>query len=614
MLGNLTPEEICRKLKPILGDKIDKIYLNYTLAEREARQEIEQALNLLYRKHLSELLDKQVLLEPPKDEVNGEYPLAKVSYANKELQDFCLKEKDWIRHVCISGMSGSGKTNLAFNIIENFIKKEKPFFIFDWKKSFRPLMLADNEIKLFTVGNERISNFFKININKPPKGVSPKEWLNTLADLITESFYASYGVHKLISETLDEAFREAGVYKGSGDYPTWYEIRYRLEDKIKQVKGREANWLESALRIAHVLTFGDFGKVINCKGESASSIDDLLGKKIIFEMSSLSNIEKTFFSGFLLTYIYKLKKAGNSNERFEQAILVDEAHNIFLKERPIFVKETVTDSVYREIREYGVSLICLDQHISKLSPTILGNSACHIAFQQQLPDDIKAISRICLLERQEEYFSRLPVGNAIVKLAENFYTPFLIHVELSKLKNKKITDKEIKEKMEHFNLEVKARNDKEFMQDYEKQEEKQTKEEKKLDDKQTALLGEVKKRLERGESKQEIKEFLEGLRDYAKKKNKESPDRDIKLVLDFLKNNEKVYKKNEELTEDEEMFLDLVRNLTRERKEYSTTEIYKALKLSARKGNKIKNKLLDMRLIRVREIKDSKGRRKIIES
>ena len=160
MEQKLTTEEICAKLKPVFGKKIDEIYLKYAMAEtKEEREEIAHILNALYHKNLSELLNKKVLLEPPKREViDGNYPLATVSYADKKLFPFSLREKDWCRHVCISGMSGSGKTTMAFHIINNFLEKKKPFLIFDWKKSFRPLILVDSEIMNFTIGNEKVSN------------------------------------------------------------------------------------------------------------------------------------------------------------------------------------------------------------------------------------------------------------------------------------------------------------------------------------------------------------------------------------------------------------------------------------------------------------------------
>ena len=88
----ISVEEICNKLRPVFGEKIDKIYFQYTLADgREEREEIAHLLNSLYQKNLSQLLDKGVLLEPPqREEMSGDYSLGTVSYANKELFDFAF--------------------------------------------------------------------------------------------------------------------------------------------------------------------------------------------------------------------------------------------------------------------------------------------------------------------------------------------------------------------------------------------------------------------------------------------------------------------------------------------------------------------------------------------
>ena len=451
---SITIDEIARKLKPLFGDKIDKLYFKYTTSESlEEKNEITQILGGLYQKHLARLLDQDILLEPPvKEDVAGNYPLAYVSYAKKKLFPFALREKDWPRHVCVTGMSGSGKTTFAFNILRNFIEKDKPFLVFDWKKSFRPLVDLDSEVMAFTVGNDKVSNLFKTNINVPPKGVAPKEWINTLCDLLTESFQASFGVHKILLETLDEIYEGWGVYEGGKHYPNWQHVKKMLENKAKDSKGRETGWYESAMRIASVLTFGSFGKVVSYDGKKSLSVEDLFDKKVIFELSSLSNIEKKFFSEYILTYIYKLKKAQESpvETNFDYAILVDEAHNVFLKNKTNFVSESVTDMIYREMREYGISLICLDQHASKLSDTVTGNSACHIAFQQQLPDDIRAISGLTQLPDRKELFSKLKVGSAIVKLSERFNEPFLIDVPFMDLRKHMVTDERLSKRMKYM--------------------------------------------------------------------------------------------------------------------------------------------------------------------
>jgi hypothetical protein len=59
----ITVEEICKKLKPILGKKIDQLYLKYALSDnREDKEQIQRLLNLLYEKHLNTtLLDEKII-------------------------------------------------------------------------------------------------------------------------------------------------------------------------------------------------------------------------------------------------------------------------------------------------------------------------------------------------------------------------------------------------------------------------------------------------------------------------------------------------------------------------------------------------------------------------
>ncbi len=575
MNQQISIEELCKKLRPVIGNKADALYFQYAMAsDLLVKRQIEQAINALYSKHVSEsLLSDDILLEPPlKDNVGGSYPIAKVRYGHSLLNDFCLREKDFVRHICITGMSGSGKTNLALNILTSLSNNKKPFLVFDWKKSFRPLLSIEKNILCFTIANNRVSNNFKININRPPKGVSAREWLNLLCDLITESFAASYGVHKLISETMDRAFNDFGVYNGSENYPTWLQIKDRLEEKLEDMKGRktrESEWLISALRVAHILTFGEFSEVINNKEKPQIGIEELFSKNVIFELDVLGNSEKRFFCSFILAYLYKYSKSNlQGTEEFRHAIVVDEAHNIFLKQKPVFVQELITEVIYREIREYGVSLICLDQHCSKLSDVVAGNSACNIAFQQMLPADIEAASSLMLLKEKKKYFSMLPVGSAIVKLAERHYTPFLIEVQLSKLKKVNIGDNDIRARM-------------------------------------AATMASITqyKELSEGIDVKALRDEMSRISNIMNISGVSTKEADRNLESAFAK------MESHSLTTQQKEFIQHLKKYP----QYGTAQAYKALSISARQGDKIKNELIGLGLIEVEEVRYEKGWKKILK-
>ncbi len=175
-------EEMCRRLKPILGDRADTLWVAYLTEDYEGRKEIENMLQILYLRSLNQRVDtEKILLSPPPREVClGEYPIGMVLYNEKEFYPLGIREAEWIQHLAIFGRSGAGKTNTTCIIILNLLKKKKPFLIFDWKRNYRDILerLEDSEkedIFIFTVGRNISPMVFNPLI--PPEGTQPTTWL-----------------------------------------------------------------------------------------------------------------------------------------------------------------------------------------------------------------------------------------------------------------------------------------------------------------------------------------------------------------------------------------------------------------------------------------------------
>ena len=78
--------------------------------------------------------------------------------------------------------------------------------------------------------------------------------------------------------------------------------------------------------------------------------------------------------------------------------------------------ESVLDTTYREIREFGVSLVLLDQMPSKLSGFALANSYATICMSMSNRADINAMTQTLLLDSGKDVLGTLEVGQAVVKL------------------------------------------------------------------------------------------------------------------------------------------------------------------------------------------------------
>lgn len=419
-------EDVFRKLKPILGERIDRLWLAYQ-SDPKARRTIESILGLLAAKYLGENYEKnQILLEPPaEDKAWGEYPLGTVYYGERPCYSFGLREDEWVQHVSIFGRTGSGKTNVGFLILRNFLEKGKPFLVFDWKRSYRDLIKKDN-IKVFTVG--RNSSPFYFNPLISPKGTEPTVWLKKLIEILCHAYFLGEGVSYLLLKAIDWAYRKYGVYEDPKQYPAFEDVKEWIDSC--RTKGREAMWMDSTKRTIGTLCFGEIGKALNVR--KSVPIGDLLKDNVIFELDALTNSDKTFFTEALLLWIHHYRLNQGERGTFKHAILIEEAHHILLrKKHEMTGEETIMDVILREIRELGESIILIDQHPSLISIPALGNTYTTIAMNLKHRIDINTIADTILLEYDDkEFLSRLPVGSAIVKLQGRWFKPFLVRFPL----------------------------------------------------------------------------------------------------------------------------------------------------------------------------------------
>ena len=159
--------EICQKLKPIIGKQAEQYWLAYLVEDTAGKKEMADTLQLIAVQLLGMDLDNPNvhLSVPSKTCIEGEYPIGSVFYAGHSLFPFGLRESEIIQHIGIFGRTGAGKTNTVFQLVKNFLDREKPFLIFDWKRNYRDLLIyQDKKILVYTVGGSASPLRFK-NLN-----------------------------------------------------------------------------------------------------------------------------------------------------------------------------------------------------------------------------------------------------------------------------------------------------------------------------------------------------------------------------------------------------------------------------------------------------------------
>ncbi|MFH1765869.1 MAG: hypothetical protein ABIF09_16905, partial [Gemmatimonadota bacterium] len=213
----------------------------------------------------------------------------------------------------------------------------------------------------------------------------------------------------------------------------------------RPVKGRQAQWMESALRAVGVLNFGAIDWVLNSGAHVP--IDQVLKQSAILELDALTNSDKTFLIESLLLWIHHHRMNEPGREKLKHVLLIEEAHHVLLKKKQELTgAEAVTDVILREIREFGEAIILLDQLPSLISRPALENTYTTIAMNLKEKGDVTAAAKAMLLETDEaRYLGRLPVGWGIIKLQARWVKPFLLRFPLFAIRKGVVTDQQVRD-------------------------------------------------------------------------------------------------------------------------------------------------------------------------
>jgi hypothetical protein len=430
-------EEKLRKLAPEGRRNADLAWLLYLSGENKERQAADELIDILLFQKLDKDYHENIFLDPPPaPDCFGEYLLGTVVYPpGKSYCAFGLRESEWIKHTMIAGMTGTGKTNLAFQIVIELNKRAKPFMVFDWKRNYRDLLQLPQlkDTLVFTVGKD--ANPYRFNPLIPPPATPPGEWLMKLVDVLKHAYFVGEGVEYLLREAIDWVYEKSGFYDGSmTETPTFFKVRDYVFKK--RLQGRMSLWKASALRVLESLCFRHgLGPVVN--SSVAFDYSRLLSTNVILELDALSDVDKVFLTEAMILWLYEFRKNEGKREEFKHALLIEEAHHILSRKKESAEGiETIMETSLRQIREFGEAVIVIDQEPTKLSDSIKANTYCKIVFNLGNGKDIAEMAECMgLTDEESEYLEWLDVGHAIVSLKGRVLAP--LHISSPKVQIKK---------------------------------------------------------------------------------------------------------------------------------------------------------------------------------
>ena len=443
----ITIDEKLKILQPILGHiktrRIRQMY--YYEDDFRRKRELENHIDLLISRYVKKDVEDEIILPPPQKELcDGDLDIGETEYLGKSFFPFHLKLKDINRHVGIFGSTGSGKTTFAKNLIRKLHKRNIPFLVFDWEKSYRNLIREFPDVQVLTVGSD-INPLF-LNFLCVPPGIKHEEYIKSVIAIISEDYIGGIGADTMLLNYMEMAYRETRD-------PFFDDLKQIVTREINKdmgkrgrLSGRSGLWKESVSRQIAFLSRGAAGDVVNPKKHYP--LEELFKKPIVLEFGNLkSPYDRKFFIHVVLNWlsIYN-QHCGIQAEHLKQVMIFEEFHNIAMKGK----EDNMVSTLFRESRKYGIGLIAIDQTPSEIPNSIFANMNVKVSFALGTSRDIASMGKAMNLDTyKSKYLGMLKTGQAMINVKQRHYDTFLIRAPFIK-QEENIRDEELREKMKKF--------------------------------------------------------------------------------------------------------------------------------------------------------------------
>lgn len=425
-------EKLIRKLEPLATKKVNHLLRVREAADPRMKTMIESHLTQEAYRRLGNFRNKILLSLPPENKSGGAFHLGKIQY-EQEKWDFGLSSKELNRNLGIFGMSGAGKTNVTFLLLEQLVERGMPFLYLDWKRTARHLLpRLRKKVNVYTVG--RSLSPLAFNPFVPPPGVERQTYINLLVDTLASAYTLGDGAKSLLQAAIADSLESSDGAVSISD----------VIDSVNRrpTSDRSRGWQATAMRALQSLQHSQVVSSINIV-EQKETIATLCNSHTIIELDGLDQNAKQFLIPMLCLWVYHYHLREPEREKLKQVIFVEEAHHVFLRQEHR-AKESAMDMLMRQCREIGIGMVVVDQHPHLISSAALGNTYSTICLNLKDPSDINKAASLSLIDDgDKKYFSMLPVGQGIVKMQDRWRKPFLVRFPLVSIDKGGMTDEKL---------------------------------------------------------------------------------------------------------------------------------------------------------------------------
>lgn len=371
--------------------------------------------------------------------------IGKILWNGTEISQFCLPRQALNRHAFICGMTGAGKTNTLFKIIEEIAA---PFLVIEpVKGEYRSLlsMYPDTKVWSMRTSDAAIKNVGVLQLNPFwfPEGANLAFHIDSIKTIISSAFDLSAAMPNIVEQCLYNVYMKAGwnivtnhnIYQDilpeTYLYPTFQDFTNEVASYLDRSEfGEEVlgNYKGALLSRLRSFTNGSKGALLNTSKHP--DYHAIMNGRTIIELEGLADdADKCLVMGTILVQYYQYLKGhfydSDKTKNLKHIIVIEEAHRLFKNVKPQAKGAEGPDptgqlveslsNIMAEIRAFGEGMLIVDQSPTKIAADVIKNSGTKIIHRIDYGEDIKLLQSAMLLPENTVGFSSLSQGEALIR-------------------------------------------------------------------------------------------------------------------------------------------------------------------------------------------------------
>jgi len=379
---------------------------------------------------------------------------------------YAVARGDLAKHGLVVGVTGSGKTNTVFYLLDKLWSEARiPFLVIEPAKTeYRDLLAAGlTDLQIYTLGDETIAPFrlnpFEFEIAGPDRRVHVQTHIDFLKSVFNAAFILYAPMPYVLETCLHEVYQDKGWDLTTSQnrrlppqeqgkerhwpvFPTLEDLYHKIEEVVDRLGYEQRIQMDVKAGLkARVGSLRLGGKGLMLDTRHGVPIGDLLARPTVLELERIGNDEeKAFLIGLLLTRLYEhrqLQAKGQAFSSLQHITVFEEAHRL-LKNVPTQVETESANTrgqavetfanMLSEIRAYGEGVLIAEQAPTKLAPDAIKNTNLKLMHRIVAADDREVMAGAMNLdEAQSRHITTLRTGVASV-FAEGCDRPYLVEV------------------------------------------------------------------------------------------------------------------------------------------------------------------------------------------